>query len=101
MQRRSLTVEELARAQGVRPVKDVRELACPGLFESDEELTKFLDFTQACRAGSTAPGSGELEEGGPGDPSGSRARGQRRRSVRAALSRLPRVRRRWPRRLLP
>jgi hypothetical protein len=34
--------EELARRQGVEPVKSLDDLARPDLFESDEELDEFL-----------------------------------------------------------
>jgi hypothetical protein len=44
-----LPVEELARRQGVRPIKSVDELACPDLFESDEELDEFISFVRASR----------------------------------------------------
>jgi hypothetical protein len=37
-----VAVDELARRQGVGPVKSVDELARPDLFESDEELADFL-----------------------------------------------------------
>ena len=42
-------VEELLRRQGVRPIESVDELACPDLFESDEELDEFIAFIQASR----------------------------------------------------
>jgi hypothetical protein len=41
--------EELARRQGVRPIADLRDLACPELFESDEELDEFITYTYAAR----------------------------------------------------
>jgi hypothetical protein len=41
--------EELARRQGVRPIKSVDELARPELFESDEELDEFLADLYASR----------------------------------------------------
>ncbi len=41
--------EELLRRQGVRPIKSVDELACPDLFESDEELDEFIAFIHASR----------------------------------------------------
>lgn len=47
--REQVPVEELARRKGVRPLRSVDELACPGIFESDEELAEFLDFTYAAR----------------------------------------------------
>lgn len=42
-------VEELLRRQGVRPIKSVDELACPDLFESDDELDEFIAFIRASR----------------------------------------------------
>ena len=42
-------VEELLRRQGVRPIESVDELACPDLFESDEELDEFIAFVRASR----------------------------------------------------
>lgn len=47
-------VEELARRQGVRPIKSVDELARDGIWESDEELDAFLaDLYESRRAGSS------------------------------------------------
>ena len=42
-------VEELLRRQGVRPIESVDELACPELFESDDELDEFIAFVRASR----------------------------------------------------
>jgi len=42
-------VAELARRQGVAPVKSVDDLARPDLFESDEELDEFLTDLYAAR----------------------------------------------------
>jgi hypothetical protein len=42
-------VEELLRRQGIRPIESVDELACPDLFESDDELDEFLSFVRASR----------------------------------------------------
>ena len=42
-------VAELARRQGIRPIKSVDELARPDLFESDEELDEFLADLYAAR----------------------------------------------------
>jgi hypothetical protein len=42
-------VAELARRQGVGPVASVDDLACPELFESDEELADFLADLYAAR----------------------------------------------------
>jgi hypothetical protein len=42
-------VEELLRRQGIRPIESVDELACPDLFESDEELDEFISFVYASR----------------------------------------------------
>jgi hypothetical protein len=47
-------VEELARRQGVRPIKSVDELARDGIWESDEELDAFLaDLYESRRAGTS------------------------------------------------
>jgi hypothetical protein len=47
--RGSVSVEELARRQGVRPVESVEDMARPGIFESDEELEEFLAHVYAAR----------------------------------------------------
>ena len=47
--RGSVSVEELARRQGVRPVESVEDMARPGVFESDEELEEFLAHVYAAR----------------------------------------------------
>ncbi|HET9080827.1 MAG TPA: hypothetical protein VFO01_09985 [Trebonia sp.] len=44
-----IPVEELLRRQGIRPIKSVDELACPDLFESDDELAEFIAFVRASR----------------------------------------------------
>jgi hypothetical protein len=44
-----LSVEELARQQGVRPIASVDEMARDDVFESDEELDEFLDFVATMR----------------------------------------------------
>lgn len=41
--------EELLRRQGIRPIGSVDELACPDLFESDDELGEFIAFVRASR----------------------------------------------------
>ncbi|MFY1637227.1 hypothetical protein ACN27F_28810 [Solwaraspora sp. WMMB335] len=47
-----VTVEELARQQGVRPLRSADDLMQPGMFESDEELDEFLvDLYAFRRAG--------------------------------------------------
>jgi hypothetical protein len=46
---RNLSVEELARLQGVRPIGTVDELARDDVFETDEELDEFLEFITATR----------------------------------------------------
>lgn len=48
----SLTIEEIARRQGVTRIATVEELAQPGLFESDKEYEAFLaDLYASRRAG--------------------------------------------------
>lgn len=45
-------VEELARRQGVEPPASLDDLACPELWESDEEYERFLaDLYATRRAG--------------------------------------------------
>lgn len=44
-----VSIEELARQQGVRPIRSVDELALPGAFESDEEWQEFLADLYASR----------------------------------------------------
>jgi hypothetical protein len=47
-----LPIEELARRQGVKPIKAVDELAQPDLWEPDEEYEAFLaDLYASRRAG--------------------------------------------------
>jgi hypothetical protein len=46
---RALTVEELARRQGVRPISSVEELARDDVFESDAEVDEFIEFVHALR----------------------------------------------------
>jgi hypothetical protein len=50
-----LPVEELARRQGVRPIKSVDELARDGIFKTDEELDEFLAEIRAMRRSSLTP----------------------------------------------
>lgn len=45
----SLSIGDLARLQGVMPVRSVADMACPGVFESDEEVDEFIAFTYAAR----------------------------------------------------
>jgi hypothetical protein len=45
----SLSIEELARLQGVEPAKSVADMAYPGIFESDEEVDEFIAYTYAAR----------------------------------------------------
>jgi hypothetical protein len=44
-----LSLDELARRMGVRPVASVHDMARPGLFESDDELDAFLAHVTAAR----------------------------------------------------
>lgn len=47
-----VTLDELARRQGVKPVMSVDDMTRPDLFESDEELDEFLaDLYASRRAG--------------------------------------------------
>ena len=51
---RHLSIVELARAQGVRPVRSVDELAEQDGFSSDAEVDEFIDFVRAMRHADTA-----------------------------------------------
>jgi hypothetical protein len=50
----SLSLDELARRRGVKPVHSVQDMARPHVFESDEELEEFLAFTAAKRRANLA-----------------------------------------------
>ncbi len=43
------TLDEQLRRKGVRPIQSVHDLARPELFDSDEELDEFLEFTYTAR----------------------------------------------------
>jgi hypothetical protein len=44
-----VSLDELARRKGVRPVESVDDLAQDGVFDTDEELDAFLDHVAAMR----------------------------------------------------
>jgi hypothetical protein len=44
-----VSVQELARRKGVRPVQSLEAMARPGLFDSDEDLDAFLSHVHASR----------------------------------------------------
>jgi hypothetical protein len=44
-----VSVEELARRQGVQPVVSVEDMARPGLFDTDQEWDEFLADLYASR----------------------------------------------------
>jgi hypothetical protein len=46
---RQATLDELFRAKNVLPIQSADDLACDGVFESDEELEEFLTYTYAAR----------------------------------------------------
>lgn len=48
VRRPRLTIEELARRKGVRPIESLDDMACD-IFASDEELDEFLAYTYANR----------------------------------------------------
>jgi hypothetical protein len=43
------SIEDLARDQGVRPVRSVEDLACDDGFASDDEVDEFIAFVRALR----------------------------------------------------
>ena len=49
-----VTLRELARRQGVQPVRSADDLAADGAFESDEELDEFLAALAEWRRADTA-----------------------------------------------
>ena len=49
-----VTLRELARQQGVRPIRSADDLAADGAFESDEELDEFLAALAEWRRADTA-----------------------------------------------
>lgn len=48
-QRGSVTLDEMARQKGIRPVESVEEMAQGGVFDSDDELEDFLEHLYAAR----------------------------------------------------
>lgn len=46
---RQATLDEIFAAKNAQPTESIEDLACDGLFESDEELDEFLEFTYAAR----------------------------------------------------
>ena len=46
---RQATLDELFRAKDAQPVRSADDLACDGIFETDEELEEFLAYTYAAR----------------------------------------------------
>jgi hypothetical protein len=44
-----VSLDELARRKGVRPVASLEEMREDGVFGSDEELEQFLEYVQAAR----------------------------------------------------
>jgi hypothetical protein len=43
------TLDEIFRAKNVRPIQSADDLACDGIFDTDEELNEFLEYTYAAR----------------------------------------------------
>jgi hypothetical protein len=46
---RQATLDQLLRAKQARPIQSADDLACDGIFETDEELDEFLAYTYAAR----------------------------------------------------
>lgn len=46
---RQAALDELFRAKKTQPVRSADDLACDGIFETDEELDEFLAYTYAAR----------------------------------------------------
>jgi hypothetical protein len=49
-----MSVVELARRQGVRPIRSAAELICPDVFESDAEVDEFIEFVHTLRQADVA-----------------------------------------------
>ncbi len=43
------SLEEALRREGVQPIRSADDLACDGIFETDEELDEFIQFIYAAR----------------------------------------------------
>jgi hypothetical protein len=43
------TLDEIFRTKNVRPIQSADDLACDGIFDTDEELNEFLEYTYAAR----------------------------------------------------
>ena len=43
------SLEEALRREGVQPIRAADDLVCDGVFDTDEELDEFLEFTYAAR----------------------------------------------------
>ena len=46
---RQATLDELFRTKKTQPIRSADDLACEGIFETDEELDEFLAYTSAAR----------------------------------------------------
>ena len=46
---RQATLDELFRTKKTQPIRSADDLACEGIFETDEELDEFLAYTYAAR----------------------------------------------------
>ena len=46
---RQATLDQLFGAKQARPIRSADDLACDGIFETDEELEEFLAYTYAAR----------------------------------------------------
>jgi hypothetical protein len=43
------SLEDTLRREAAQPIRSADDLACDGIFETDEELDEFLQFTYAAR----------------------------------------------------
>jgi hypothetical protein len=43
------SLEEALRREGAQPIRSADDLTCDGIFDTDEELDEFLQFTYAAR----------------------------------------------------
>ena len=54
-----VSVDELARRKGVQPIRSFDDLACDGIFETDEELDEFLTYLAEKHRPGTASSRGD------------------------------------------
>jgi hypothetical protein len=49
VEERQATLDEIFQAKNAQPIQSADDLACDGIFDTDEELDEFLAYTYAAR----------------------------------------------------